>query len=43
MSEQHLASLQATTTLIGIAICGFVFIGIMAMAIIASHYGKKGE
>lgn len=43
MSDERFSSLMETCTVIGIAFCGFVFIGIMAMVIVANYYNKKGE
>ena len=41
MSPERIEQLNQTSLLIGGGLCLFVFIGIMAMAIAASYYGKK--
>lgn len=43
MSDERFASLMETASVIGFALCGFVFVGVMTMAIVAIWYGKKGE
>jgi hypothetical protein len=43
MSPEKIEQLNQMTMLIGGGFCAFIFIGIMAMAIVAGYYGKKGE
>lgn len=43
MSPERLEQLQQTTLLIGGSLCGFVFIGIVAMCVAALYYNKKGN
>lgn len=43
MSPERIEMLNQTTLVIGGSLCGFVFVCLVAMAIIAGYYGKQGK